>query len=215
MANIQQSVNSMLSSAQGAAFLFSQTPFYKNQAEINQLKAQGQRLNKAQEGFQEKEAELLARKPKEGTAEYDKWNEEYATFNREYGKLAQTAGSTATALLQRTGQGKYLEPARVAEDIQTSTAQNVAASQDYAAQREAELQSTEEAQAIYKAETTDAETQRAINAGRKAQSSYNNKSQALRNTIDMVRANRQFLSSKQRGQLETMIHTLDKKGALK
>lgn len=44
MANIQQSVNSILSSAQGGAFLFAQTPLYKEQAALTQEKKVGKIL---------------------------------------------------------------------------------------------------------------------------------------------------------------------------
>ena len=49
MANIQQSVNSILSSAQGGAFLFAQTPLYKEKSALAQEKKVGERLRKEDE----------------------------------------------------------------------------------------------------------------------------------------------------------------------
>lgn len=176
MANIQQSINSMLSSAQGAAFLFSQTPYYKQQAEVNALKAQSERLSKADETLNEAMENVDENTP----------NQQIISQYEISKDLDKEIYANQMELYKQTGKEEYLTKA-----------------QKYTpAQRQNWDELIEEAN-------------QAAKAGQKAQTSYNNKTNVLRDTIDKVRENKEFLSAKQRGQLETMIHTLDKKGALK
>lgn len=95
MANIQQAVNSILSSAQAGAFLLSQTPAYKKQAEITSLKQEGKVL--AQE---DKALESNIEEGKDLVSSYERSQE-----------LDKDLYQHNLALYHKTGEQKYFDEA--------------------------------------------------------------------------------------------------------
>lgn len=182
MANIQQSINSILSSAQGGAFLLSQTPYYKQQGQIKALKAESKRLGEADKTLTKQMEEVTPETPSSKViAQYE------VSKN-----LDRDIYENQMALYKTTGKREYLEEAQKFTPA-----------------------ARENWDELIAAERATRSATKAAQASQTAQGSMVTRELTLANTIDTVRANREYLSAKQRGQLETMIHTLDKKGALK
>lgn len=153
MANIQAALNSMLSSAQAGAFIYSQTPEYKKQAEIKGLEKQAAELEK-EDVIQQELTDVDY--PAEGTdTEKAKWtNEQISVFERSK-ELAGEQYKNYLALYKKTGDKQYYDmalkytPSRrevydeVIEELRKPDAKAVQEQEEKAAQQRAQKEALE------------------------------------------------------------------------
>lgn len=191
MANIQQSVNSILSSAQGGAFLFAQTPLYKEKAALTQEKKVGERLRKEDEVLNK-----IIEDPSETST----------------GVKLSPVGESDN-LISAYERSKELDAELYAHNIsmyrQTGDPKYHAAALQYTPSRRKDYDDliAEERKSLAGARKQAAATQQ-------AQAAYSQRVITAQNMINTVDELKEYLSAKDRGHLTSTIHKLAKKGVI-